>query len=80
MQSGRLLRDVAMFLMGAAGFFHELLTMGPERPTILLACLALMGFPIFLRRDEKEAPPPPAVPPGDERRIGTSPASQERDR
>lgn len=41
-----------MFLMGSAGFIHEILIRGPERPTLLLACLALMGVPFFMRKDE----------------------------
>jgi hypothetical protein len=42
------LRDVAMFLLGAGGFIHEVLTVGVERPFILTACLALMGLPFIL--------------------------------
>ena len=42
------LRDVLMFIFGAIGFFHELWTVGVERPFILTACLALMGLPFVL--------------------------------
>lgn len=51
----RVIRDGLMFLMGAGGFVHEVLTTGAERPQILLACLALMGVPVFLRKDEGKA-------------------------
>lgn len=50
-----LTRDRMMFLIGAGGFIHELLTSGAERPTLLLLCGALMGLPAFLRRDEEKA-------------------------
>jgi hypothetical protein len=48
----RQLRDATLFLAGLAGFAHEVVVTHGERPTMLLACLALMGFPIFLRQDE----------------------------
>ena len=38
-------RDVLMFVLGFAGFIHELLVAGVERPFILSGCLALMGLP-----------------------------------
>ena len=37
-----------MFVLGAFGFIHEILTVGIERPFILTACLALMGLPVIL--------------------------------
>jgi hypothetical protein len=43
-----------MFIMGAGGFVHELIVQEAERPTLLLASLALMGLPVFLARDEAE--------------------------
>lgn len=43
-----------MFVMGLSGFAHEVLIRGPERPTLLLACLALMGVPFFMRKDEDD--------------------------
>lgn len=48
------LRDVAMFVVGAGGFIHEVVATHAERPTVLLGCLALMGLPVFLRRDESD--------------------------
>lgn len=46
-------RDTVLFVLGAAGFVHELLTAGVERPTLLLLCGAMMGLPVFLRADER---------------------------
>lgn len=43
-----------MFVLGMGGFLHEVAITHGERPTLLLACLALMGLPIFLRTDEKK--------------------------
>lgn len=48
----KIIRDTAMFVTGLLGFAHEILLRGPERPTLLLACLALMGVPFFIRKDE----------------------------
>lgn len=48
------LRDGAMFALGMAGFLHELIVTQGERPTLLLACLALMGLPVMLKADEKK--------------------------
>jgi hypothetical protein len=49
----RFTRDLSLRLLGAAGFCYLLLSSGTERPTYMLACLALMGVPSVLRRDEK---------------------------
>lgn len=43
-------RDALMFTLGAIGFLHELWAAGIERPFILTACLALMGLPLVLPR------------------------------
>lgn len=50
----RLTRDGLLFALGAGGFLFLLLAKGGERPTYMLACLALMGVPAFLpnRRDK----------------------------
>ncbi len=45
------LRDLATFMLGAAGFIHELLFVPTERPFLLTASLALMGFPFVLGAD-----------------------------
>ncbi len=59
-------RDLTMFLAGLGGFGHEVAARG-ERPTLLLACLALMGVPFLLRKDESEGDQqmlrPPEQPP-----------------
>lgn len=44
----RLTRDGTLFALGAGGFLYLLLAQGGERPTYMLACLALMGVPAFL--------------------------------
>jgi hypothetical protein len=49
----RITRDTLLFILGAGGFLHELIITKGERPTLLLACFALMGVPLFLRGDEK---------------------------
>lgn len=54
----KIARDVVMFGAGLAGFGHEVIATQGERPTLLLACLALMGVPFMLRRDESEGEPP----------------------
>jgi hypothetical protein len=46
------LRDLATFLLGAAGFLHELFLTQGERPFLLTASLALMGFPFVLGVDK----------------------------
>lgn len=46
-------RDKIFVLIGAIGFFHELFITNVERPFILTASLALMGFPLVLRGEEK---------------------------
>lgn len=47
--TARQAREVAMFLMGATAFMHEVLAEGVERPFILSASLALMGLPFVLK-------------------------------
>jgi hypothetical protein len=41
-----------MFLLGAAGFIHEVLWAQQERPVIIAACCALMGLPFVLRGED----------------------------
>jgi hypothetical protein len=63
----KVVRDPAFFLLGAGTFIHEVTIQSSERPTILAASLALMGVPVFLRKDEaaaqaaKEAPVAPVA-------------------
>ena len=40
-----------MFLLGAAGFLHELILREAERPFLLALCGALMGLPFILAAD-----------------------------
>lgn len=56
--SSKIARDLTMFLAGLAGFVHEVAVTDGERPTLLLACLALMGVPFFLNRDERDSREP----------------------
>lgn len=46
-------RDRIFVVLGAAGFLHELLLANIERPFVLTASLALMGFPLVLKADSK---------------------------
>jgi hypothetical protein len=51
--SGLLNRRSIMFALGAAGFLHELVIGGAERPFLLALCGALMGLPFVLAADGK---------------------------
>lgn len=46
-------RDRLFLVIGATGFFHELFITSTERPFILTASLALMGFPLVLKGEQK---------------------------
>lgn len=48
------LKDIAMFLFGAIGFFHELLIRPQPNLTILVASGALMGVPLVMSADSKK--------------------------
>ena len=50
----RLTRDGLLFALGAGGFLYLLLAQGGERPTYMLACLALMGVPAFLPSNRRK--------------------------
>lgn len=49
---GYVTRRLVMFLLGAAGFIHEVLWAQQERPVIIAACCALMGLPFVLRGED----------------------------
>jgi hypothetical protein len=49
------IRDVALFVVGAAGVIHETVLRSVDRPTLLLLFGACLGLPTFLGRDEKKA-------------------------
>lgn len=57
----RFTRDGLFLILGAGGFLHELLITQGERPSLLLACFALMGVPLFLRGDEKDKDKKPVI-------------------
>ena len=46
-------RDTLAYALGGAGFLHELFISQGERPFLLTASLALMGFPLVLKGEEK---------------------------
>ncbi len=48
-----------MFLIGAIGFFHELIVSQAERPFILALAGALMGLPFVLSADGNIRSKPP---------------------
>lgn len=43
-----LIRDLALFTMGALGVIHETVITRIERPSLLLLFAAMMGLPAFL--------------------------------
>jgi hypothetical protein len=53
MPSGRVMREVAMFVVGGAGFLNEVYLRVTERPFIIAACLALMGLPFVLHGEDR---------------------------
>lgn len=42
-------RGIAMFLLGAVAFSHEVVVIGTERPFVIAGALALMGLPFVLK-------------------------------
>lgn len=49
----KVVRDLAIFVLGSYGFIHELTRSGSERPQILIMSAAMMGLPLIIRGDEK---------------------------
>lgn len=49
--NGLRLRELVLFLIGAATFVHEVIYSLTERPFLIAASLAMMGFPLVLRSD-----------------------------
>lgn len=49
-------RTTFFLVLGTLGFAHEVFFEHGERPTVLLACFALMGVPLFWNQDEKQGP------------------------
>ena len=49
----KIFRDLAIFILGAYGFIHELAREGAERPQLLILTAAMMGLPLIIRGDEK---------------------------
>lgn len=48
----RELKEWLAYILGGTGFLHELLLSSGERPFLLTASLALMGFPLMFKTDE----------------------------
>lgn len=46
-------KEILAFVLGGIGFLHELFLYQGERPFLLTASLALMGFPLVFRAEEK---------------------------
>lgn len=46
-------REAIAYILGGAGFIHELFIAQGDRPFLLTASLALMGFPLVLKGEEK---------------------------
>lgn len=46
-------KEFLAFILGGIGFAHELFLYQGERPFLLTASLALMGFPLVFRAEEK---------------------------
>ena len=53
MTSWPIIRDIALFVAGLAGVYHETVISQVERPTLLFLFAAMMGLPAFLRSDER---------------------------
>lgn len=62
-------RDAVLFLIGAFGFLHEVLSQ-TDRQYVIFGSLALCGLPLVLpRREPPEPPKPPALPPTPKKRA-----------
>lgn len=48
----REIREATAYILGGLGFLHELFLQQAERPFLLTASLALMGFPLVFKTDE----------------------------
>lgn len=50
--SSRKLKEATAYILGSLGFLHELFIQQGDRPFLLTASLALMGFPLVFRSEE----------------------------
>lgn len=53
-------RTWILFAGGFSGVVYETIVAQIDRPTLLVIFAAMMGLPLFLKRDD---PPPPGPPP-----------------
>lgn len=49
----RLSRDTILFVVGLIGLTYVTIQNGPERPTLIIAFVGMMGLPLFIGADEK---------------------------
>lgn len=60
---GKTVRDWIMFGVGILGVVYETVVAQVDRPALLALFAAMLGLPLFLRRDEgqsgKKSPEPP---------------------
>jgi hypothetical protein len=50
----KITRDTMIFLAGLGGFLYQLLPSVPERPTLIYACVALLGVvPVLQAQDRR---------------------------
>lgn len=50
-QQFRLSRDVILFATGLLGVLHETLIAQGERPSLLILFAAMLGLPLYLRKN-----------------------------
>ena len=46
-------KETLAYVLGGLGFLHELIVENAERPFLLTASLALMGFPLVLKGEDR---------------------------
>lgn len=46
-------KETFAYILGGLGFLHELIVENAERPFLLTASLALMGFPLVLKGEDR---------------------------
>lgn len=50
-------RDLVLFVAGLVGLGFETVIEKADRPTLIVAFMAMLGLPTFLNRDERTQPP-----------------------
>ena len=49
----RITRDTILFIVGLGGIVYETFSGGPEKPTLIVAFVGMLGLPLFIRTDEQ---------------------------